>query len=70
MKEVIDDYKKRDIALYLTGVIGPVRDTLNRARIMQYLGEEQFFLDVSEAVAYSEDQKKKPIKGYTLQTLQ
>ncbi|WP_369683422.1 SulP family inorganic anion transporter [Nitrosomonas communis] len=70
LKEVIDDYKKRDIALYLTGVIGPVRDTLNRARIMQYLGEEQFFLDVSEAVAYSEDQKKKPIKGYTLQTLQ
>lgn len=70
LKEVIEDYKKRDITLYLSGVIGPVRDTLNRAGIIQCLGEENFFLDVSEAVAYSEDLKKKPKKDYTLQTFQ
>src|SRR5690606_10574987 len=33
LKEVIDDYKKRGITLYLTGVIGPVHDLLKRADI-------------------------------------
>lgn len=68
LKEVIDDYNRRGITLYLTGVIGPVRDTLDRAGIMQYLGEEHFFLDISEAITYREDTRKKPIKDYTLQT--
>jgi SulP family sulfate permease len=68
LKEVIDDSKKRGITLYLTGVIGPVRDTLDRAGIMQYLGEENFFLDIGEAIAYSEDANNKPKKDYTLQT--
>lgn len=68
LKEVIDDYNRRDITLYLIGVIGPVRDTLERAGIIQYLGEEHFFLDISEAIAYSQDIRKKPIKDYTLQT--
>jgi len=68
LKEVIDDSRKRGITLYLTGVIGPVRDTLDRAGIMQYLGEENFFLDIGDAIAYSEDANNKPRKDYTLQT--
>lgn len=68
LKEVIDDYNSRGITLYLTGVIGPVRDTLDRAGIMRHLGEEHFFLDISAAIAYSEGTRKKPIKDYTLQT--
>ena len=68
LKEAIDDSRERGITLYLTGVIGPVRDTLDRAGIMQYLGEENFFLDIGEAIAYSEDANNKPKKDYTLQT--
>lgn len=69
LKEIIDVYKKHGITLYLTGVIGPVRDALSRAGIIQYLGEEHFFLDVSEAMECGIDRKKrKPLKDYTLQT--
>lgn len=68
LKEVIDDYKKRGITLYLTGVIGPVRDLLKRADITHDLGEEHFFLDISEAVARHEGIQIEPAKDYTLQT--
>lgn len=67
LKEVIDDYNKRGITLYLTGVIGPVRDLFKRADITHDLGEEHFFLDISEAVARHEGIQIEPAKDYTLQ---
>lgn len=67
LKEVIDDYKKRGITLYLIGVIGPVRDLLKRADITHNLGEEHFFLDISEAVARHEGIQIAPAKDYALQ---
>lgn len=67
LKEMIDDYKKRGITLYLIGVIGPVRDLLKRADITHNLGEEHFFLDISEAVARHEGIQIAPAKDYALQ---
>ena len=69
LREVIEDYKKRGITLYLTGVIGPVRDTLYHAGIIQYLGEDNFFLDVDEAMEYLRHTTgHKPVKDYTIQS--
>lgn len=64
---VISDYRARDIALALTGVLGPVRDALDRAGVVEYLGAENFYLDVPEAIACSIDGERRPRADYTLQ---
>ena len=61
LKDAIDDYQKRGIVLYLTGVIGPVRDKLHAAGIIDHLGREHFYLDVPEAMAcyeQAQDQRR------------
>ena len=68
LREVIDDYKTRGITLYLTGIIGPVRDALYRAGIIQYLGEDHIFLDVEEAMECIRDSSNyKPRNEFTMQ---
>ncbi|AGA33342.1 Sulfate permease [Thioalkalivibrio nitratireducens DSM 14787] len=64
---VIGDYRRRGIALALTGVLGPVRDALDRAGVVEYLGAENFYLDVPEAIACSIDGERRARRDYTLQ---
>ena len=68
LTSVIGDYRRRGIALALTGVLGPVRDALDRAGVVEYLGTENFYLDVPEAIACGIDgEERRPRTDYTLQ---
>jgi sulfate permease, SulP family len=71
LREIIEDHQKRNITLYLSGVIGPVRDVLHRAGITDRLGKDHFFIDINEALEYyTEPEKSKVNPAYILQTNQ
>lgn len=50
LAELAEDYRERDIALYLAGVKKPVLDVLERAHLLEALGPEAIFLSVHDAV--------------------
>jgi sulfate permease, SulP family len=52
LQELIKDLRLKRITLYMAGVIGPVRDKLKACGITDAMGEENFFFDVSDALAY------------------
>ncbi len=73
LNELIDDHQSRGITLYFTGVIGPVRDALEKGDIMDKLGEPGLFMSVEEAVnAFDNPSAKKrhseKFKEYTTQS--
>lgn len=73
LKEFVKKYKSRNIKIYLTGVIGPVRDTLSRASLLDEIGKDRLFMTVQQAVdAFDGDQDGSELSGriedYTLQT--
>lgn len=54
MKELIKDLKLRRITFYISGAIGPVRDKLKASGIIEIMGEENFFFDVTDALTFFE----------------
>ena len=58
LKELIKDLRTRQITFYIAGVIGPVRDKLKISGITDAMGEENFFFDVSDAIAFYNDMGK------------
>ncbi len=46
---------RRHIQLYLTGMIGPVRDVLYRSGLMEIMGVESYFLSIQDAIRYHFD---------------
>jgi len=61
LEEVHDSLEKQGIALYVTGVRGPVRDLFHKAGFMQELGKENQFMDIHQAVQYHKN--KAAFKG-------
>lgn len=51
LREVWEELQAKGVDIYLTGVIGPVRDVLYRTGLMQEIGEDHFFLDITFALA-------------------
>ncbi|MEX2574500.1 MAG: SulP family inorganic anion transporter, partial [Balneolaceae bacterium] len=52
MKELIRDLRLRQIALFITSAIGPVRDKLKTTGIIKSVGRQNFFFDIEDAVSY------------------
>jgi sulfate permease, SulP family len=52
LQELIKDLRVRRIEFYISGAIGPVRDKLKTCGIIESMGEENFFFEVSDAVAF------------------
>lgn len=50
LAKTIDDLHARGITLRITGLIGPVRDKLHQAGLIEAIGRDNFFFDVAEAV--------------------
>ena len=50
LKDIFDDLKKSGIDMYFSGVKGPVRDALQKAGFVDYIGEDKFFLHIQYAV--------------------
>lgn len=52
LEQVSSEMQERGVRLLIAGAIGPVRDKLKQAGVMDELGEETFFLDVHQAVQF------------------
>ena len=50
ISEVHKFLKDRAIEMYLSGVIGPVRDLLHRAGMMEKIGKENQFMHLNDAM--------------------
>ena len=58
LRELVEDYKKRDIKLIFAGVKGPVRDIFERSGLEEVVGEEQFYLNINQAVNSLEEENE------------
>ncbi|MEX1212533.1 MAG: solute carrier family 26 protein [Balneolaceae bacterium] len=50
LEQLMDELQEEGIRLLIAGAIGPVRDKLKQAGVMDTLGEDAFFFDVHEAI--------------------
>jgi len=62
LKKLIEDLDDKQIKCYMAGVIGPVRDKLKTSGVTDAMGEENFFFDVANAVAYYKDSENKSLE--------
>ena len=68
LRDIVEDYQKRDIRFMMTGVKGPVRDILRRSGLRQLIGEKHFFLSVQDAVNAFHHTIENQFSDLTLQT--
>jgi SulP family sulfate permease len=73
LKDWIDEFQDRDIAVFFTGLIGPVRDTFARSGMTEFLGADKFFLSNQQAVDAFDRRRARqapndPLQAYALQT--
>ena len=52
LEQLHDKLASRRVDLYLSGVIGPVRDVLYRSGLMQRMGAERHFLSIQDAITH------------------
>ncbi len=69
LKSLIEDIQKRNIQVYFTEVIGPVRDMMKKTGIYDLVGKEHFHMRVQDAVDHF-DGKVKDADGYAVQSNQ
>jgi SulP family sulfate permease len=50
IKDIISYLKKRNIELYFTGIIGPVRDTFHKSELIEEIGLNKCYLNIQSAV--------------------
>jgi SulP family sulfate permease len=52
LTEILDYFHRRHIAVYFTGLKGPVRDTINNSGLIKIIGTVHCFMSIQEAVDY------------------
>ncbi len=52
LEEICDFLKERQVKFYMSSAIGPMRDLLHQAGIMEQIGEKNQFMYVNDAVRY------------------
>ena len=67
LEELNESLKSKHITLQFAGLKGPVRDKLHVSGLMDKIGEENFFMNVHEAVTCFEKQGTLPPKEIVLQ---
>lgn len=73
LKEIVDDYRNHNIQIHFTGVIGPVRDSMQKSHLMDKIGSHHFFMSIPDAVSVIDgsqpgEETDPPYQDYTLQT--
>lgn len=73
LEELITKYRSKNIQVYFTGLIGPVRDTLTRAHLLDKIGRDHLFMTVQQAVDAIDGEGSPTtlngrLENYTLQT--
>ncbi len=67
LKEFIRDMQKRDLVIYFTEVIGPVRDVMKKSGIYALVGKEHFHMRVQDAVDHFDSRSQNEDK-YAIQS--
>jgi SulP family sulfate permease len=62
LEELIEELNHRNIGVYFSGIIEPVRDFLQRTGFVQLVGENHFFIDVPSAIEYLDHGARKHSK--------
>ncbi|MDX1684590.1 MAG: solute carrier family 26 protein [Saprospiraceae bacterium] len=69
LDDIVKELNSKNINVYFSGVIGPVRDAMARGGLMASIGEDRFFMSVQKAIDnYFKEDEKSDYKEYTLQT--
>ncbi|MFZ2897495.1 MAG: solute carrier family 26 protein [Saprospiraceae bacterium] len=55
LHDIVEEYRKLGADWYFAGVKGPVRDAFAKGGLMQYIGEDNFFLTVQEAIDHYDE---------------
>lgn len=66
--DLVENYKSRGIRFIMTSVRGPIRDILKRADLTEYIGEENFYLSVEDAMEYLDQEAEDGYKNVALQS--
>lgn len=62
LEELIEELNHRNIGVYFSGIIEPVRDFLQCTGFVQLVGENHFFIDVPSAIEYLDHGARKHSK--------
>lgn len=70
LADLVDDLQDAGISLMFSGVIGPVRDQMVKAHLVEKVGKDNFFMSVQEAVDYFNKQNvgQEQRRTYTMQS--
>ncbi len=68
LEEIIDFCQDRNIKFQLASVKGPIRDILHRSKLVEKLGEENFFFRIQHAVDCFDKKEKNNYFEYAIQT--
>ncbi len=68
--DCFNELKEAGITIYLTGVIGPVRDIMYKSGLINLIEEANMFMHVHDAVAYydSDHRQQPPLNQHAVQT--
>ena len=67
LREVVDNFKKRGIEIYIAGVKAPVREVMKRSGLYQLVGGDHFFYTIDAAVKrYESKSRETPVRGECL----
>lgn len=65
LKETINVLREQNVQMFITGAIGPVRDKLKKGGILDYIGEENLFFDVADAMDFLQKNGKEIPAGFS-----
>lgn len=68
IKDMVADYKGRNIHFMMSHVKGPVRDSLLRSNLRDVIGKENFFLTIQDALDFYRRNAKNDHTNLTLQS--
>ncbi|MFQ5570436.1 MAG: SulP family inorganic anion transporter [Rhodothermales bacterium] len=54
LKDIVDDLRRKGKDIYFAGVKGPVRDVMEKAKMVEHVGPDHFFMEVHTAVEHAE----------------
>ncbi len=70
LRELIQELNQRNVGVYFTEVVGPVRDFFHRTGFTTEVGRNHFFIDVQSAIDYLDGNARKHSKQMLERALQ
>ncbi|MCE2497174.1 MAG: solute carrier family 26 protein [Flavobacteriales bacterium] len=68
LHDLAEEYHKRDIEFYISGLKGPLRDVVIKSGLVDAIGKENFFFDLSDAVNHYKHGHERVAQDVVMQT--